>query len=133
MTDIGHFALSNDAGMYVCAMDILWWDADGNKHTVQGAATDIALYKCKSADPGAHGVPDGSKVTMRLDVKSAQQKDITASEQFTYRSGNTSYANYAAGGTTFKPDLTFVSVGGNLCDQQASAAQEAKTSEPASD
>lgn len=132
MTDIGHFALSNEAGMYVCAMDILWWDSAGNKHSAQGAAKDIALYQCKSADPGAHGVPDGSKVTLRLDVKSALQRDITASEQFTYRSGNASYANYSAGGTTPKPDLTFVNVGSNLCDQKA-ATQEAKASEPASD
>lgn len=133
MSSIGHFSLANEAGMYVCAIDIKWWDDAGVEHKVSDAAKDIALYKCKSADPGAHGVPNGSTVAFVLNVKSAQQHDITASERFTYQSGNATYANYAAGGTTFKPDLTFAGTGGNICNQMASKVPEAKAAEPASD
>lgn len=124
MSSIGHFSLDNGSGMYVCALDIVWWDSTGAKHSVTDAAKDIALGQCKSADPGQHGVPDGSKVALRLNVKSAQQKDITASETFTYQSGNVTYANYTASGTTFSPGLDLINVGANYCAQKASKATE---------
>lgn len=133
MSTIGHFSLSNEAGMYVCAIDIKWWDSAGVEHRVSNAAKDIALYQCKSADPGANGIPNGATVVFVLNVKSAVNIEITASERFTYQSGNTTYANYAAGGITFKPDLTFVGTGANICDRVSSKAPEQKAAEPASD
>ncbi len=111
MQSIGKFSLKDNGGFNV-KLQFVYWDKDGYKHHTDGTAS-YPVGQCASADPGDHGVPDGSTVALYAFV--VWGTDNEANQLFTYQKGSTSTANYTISGTTLNSDLVLNSVGPNSC------------------
>lgn len=99
--EIGNFCLKNNGG-FVCKLQFVYWDEDGNKHHVDGSG-DITLGCHTTEDPGKHGVPDGANVALYAFV--VWGTDNEANQMYTYKSGCTATPVYTISGTTLSNSL----------------------------
>jgi hypothetical protein len=106
MQPIGKFSLRNQGG-FVCKLQFVYWDQNGNRHHVDGTGS-FPIGQSETADPGQYGVPNGSAISLYADV--VWGNDNTASQMFTYQSGNATKADYVITGTTLDNQLALIDI-----------------------
>ena len=102
---IGKFSLANQGGFAV-RMDAQYRIGDNGNWMRANLTGDILLGQKKSADPGAHEVPDNADVRLFADVVLGNDK--IADQIYTYKRGNNHVAKYAISGTIASPTLALI-------------------------
>ena len=106
MQTIGQMSLHNGGG-FVAKISFVYLDDNGQwQHS--NYSGDITLGFTKTEDPGSLGVPNGSVVTLYVDV--VLGKDNQAKQAFLYESGNPSTANYVITGTILDNQLGLINI-----------------------
>jgi hypothetical protein len=92
-------------GAFVVKLEFEYYHETSSKWIRVAGTGDITLGFTKRANPGEHGVPDGSMVRLHANV--IWGTDQVSNEMFLYEKGNTSMATYAISGTTLNNHLEY--------------------------
>lgn len=103
MEEVGSFRLTNHGG-FVTRLQFIYRNECGNRVRVEGSG-NINLSQSATIDPGLHGVPDGSEVTLYAYVSAG--KDNESQNVFIYKKGLLRIADFTISGTTLNNQLKY--------------------------